>query len=164
MLTRSGVSAAVDRATEFFVKLPPWIDTLETFLEACRTLAEKTADGVVFHDPLDGAEVRWHHAKRGTNRVGHDKIAVRPSGEDTKRGFVPLPVGTIDRPTLKRFIAPCFTHMLDAYFSSLVLGELRATGGITEIVALHDAWLLPETLPESTVAAEWKPRSPAARS
>jgi len=146
ILAGSGVSEAVDRATEFFVKLPPWIDTLETFLAACRTLAENTAAGVIFHDPLDGAKVRWHHAQRGIYRMGHDQIEVRPPGKNTQQGFDPLPAGTIDRPALKRFVAPCLTHMLDAYFSSLVLEGLQAAG-ITDVVALHDAWLVPETLP-----------------
>lgn len=145
-LAKSGVGEAVERATTFFVNLPPWIDTLETFLAACRALAEKTVEGVTFHDPLDGAEVRWHHAQRGTDRVGHDQIEVRPPGKGIQQGFVPLPAGTIDRPALKRFVAPCLTHMLDAYFSSLVLERLQAAG-ITDVVALHDAWLVPETLP-----------------
>ena len=147
VLAKSGVGEATDHAIEFFVKLPPWINMLETFLAACRTLAEKNAEGVVFHDPLDGAEVRWNHAKRVTKRVGHHEIEVRlPGKDDAKLGFVRLPAGTIDSTALKRFVTPCLTHMLDAYFSSLVLEGLQAAG-ITDVVALHDAWLVPETLP-----------------
>ena len=142
---KSGVSEAVDRATEFFVGLPPWTDDLETFLVACRTLAERK-DSVVFPDPLDGTEFRWNHAQRGTKRVGHYEIEVRPAGKDTKRGFVPLPAGTIDQSALARFIAPCFTHGLDSTFSAFVIEKLKEAG-ITDVVALHDAWILPETLP-----------------
>ena len=145
VLAKSGVGEAVERATEFFVKLPAWTDDLETFLVACRTLAERM-DGVVFQDPLDGTEFRWNHAQRGTKRVGHYEIEVRPAGKDTKRGFVPLPAGSIDQTALARFISPCFTHGLDATFSSLVIEKLRQAG-ITDVVALHDAWLLPDTLP-----------------
>jgi hypothetical protein len=36
--------------------------------------------------------------------------------------------------------------MLDSYFSSLVLEGLRSAG-ISDVVALHDAWLVPEALP-----------------
>ncbi len=150
-LAKSGVSEAVDRATEFFVKLPPWINTLEEFLEACRTLAEKGADGVVFHDPLDGTEIRWNHAQRGIARVGHEKLEVRLPGKGnagTKAGFVPLPAGTIDRAALRRFLAPCLTHLLDATFSSMVLEGLHQEG-ITDVIALHDAWLVPKRLPDT---------------
>jgi hypothetical protein len=144
--TKSGVSEAVERATGFLINLPSWTDPLETFLAACRVLAERKSDGVVFHDPLDGAEVRWNHAQRAPDRVGHEQIEVRPWGKETKQGFVPLTVGTINRTDLQSFVTPCFTHMLDAYFSSLVLERLQA-GGISDVVALHDAWLVPETLP-----------------
>jgi hypothetical protein len=40
-------------------------------------------------------------------------------------------------------VAPCFVHMLDAYFSTLVMEKLAARG-IRDFVAIHDCWLLPE--------------------
>jgi hypothetical protein len=133
----SGVGEAVDRAMEFLVNLPPWTNRLEEFLEACRALAEMRADGLVFRDPLDGTEFRWHHAQRRILRVGNQKIEVRPA----------LRAGAINRRKLKQFLAPCLTHSLDATFSGLVLEELSGAG-VTDIVALHDAWLVPETLPD----------------
>jgi hypothetical protein len=144
-LARSGAAEATERAIAFLTTLPPWIDDLEIFLEACRTLAKVTKDcGVVFRDPLDQAEVRWHHAQRGTRRVGHNQIEVRPFGKDTPKGFVPLPPGTVDRAKLARFLAPDFTQMLDAFFSSLVLEGLYAAH-VPNVIALHDAWQVPDT-------------------
>lgn len=139
---KGGVTEATSCATEFFVKLPEWSDALETFLAACQTLAEKP-EGVVFHDPVDGTEVRWNHAQRGTDYVGHENIEIHPPGANTPRGFIPAAPGTIDRAKLARYVTPCVTHMLDAYFSSLVLEGLQAAG-IDGVVALHDAWLVPE--------------------
>jgi len=74
VLAKSGVGEAVERATEFFVKLPAWTDDLETFLVACRTLAERM-DGVVFQDPLDGTEFRWTTLSAG--RSGSDTMRSR---------------------------------------------------------------------------------------
>jgi hypothetical protein len=145
VLAKSGVTEAVERATEFFLKLPPWIDALETFLEACRTLAETRPGGVAFHDPLDGAEVRWHHAQRGVVHVGHEEIEVHPPGTNVKLGFLPAKPGAIDRTALKRFVTPCLTHLMDAFFSGLVLDQLHSLGA--DVVALHDAWQVPERLP-----------------
>jgi hypothetical protein len=144
---KSGVTEAADRAEAFFLGLPPWIDDLDTFLGACRQLAAACPEGVVFHDPLEKEiEVRWNHARRGIKHVGHEEIEVRPWGKNTSKGFVPLPAGTIDVAELRRFVTPCLTHMLDSYFSSLVLQGLRDSG-VINIVALHDCWLIPETLP-----------------
>jgi len=143
---RGGVTEAVDHATEFFVALPEWTNALTIFHAACRKLAEKRG-GVIFHDPLDReTEIRWNHAQRGTVHVGHHELEIRPSGKGTAKSFVSLPAGTIDRPKLQRFLTPCLTHMLDATFSSLVVERLHAAGH-TDIVALHDAWLVAETMP-----------------
>jgi hypothetical protein len=154
VLARGGVGEATDRAVQFLTGLPAWADTLETFLAACRVIAEKGATsgaGVVFPDPLDGSEIQWNPAQRGTTRVGHDEIEIRPWGKDTnvpgkrKPVFVPLLPGTVDLSELQRMVAPCLTHTLDAYFSSLVLEQLQAQG-VRDVVALHDAWLVPATV------------------
>lgn len=42
-------------------------------------------------------------------------------------------------------IAPCLVHMLDAYYSSLVMKRL-ADFGVTDFVGIHDCWLVPETV------------------
>jgi hypothetical protein len=150
VLTKSGVTEAVGQAEQFIVTLPSWIDGLETFLAICRTLASADKDplrGVVFPDPLDNAEIRWHHAQRGLVLVGHDEIEVHPFGKGAKTDFVSLPLGTIDRTALARFISPCLTHTLDAYLSSLVIEGLCAEVGVTNVIALHDAWLVGERLP-----------------
>src|SRR5262249_28162643 len=104
--------------------------------------------GVVFRDPLDQSEVRWHHAQRATTRVGHEEIEVRPFGKEVKGAFVPLPRGAVDTAELARFVTPCLTHMLDAYFSSLVIEGLRKAG-VPNVIALHDAWRVPNTFPDA---------------
>lgn len=152
-LTKSGVEEAADNAIEFMAhSLPSWADDLFEFLRACQYLAQvydkhdqDALRGVVFIDPFDHAEVRWHHAQRGKKLVGHHEIEVHPAGRDTAHGFMPLLPGTVDRTALKNFIAPCLTHMLDAFLSSLVVENL-AEVNVHNIVELHDAWLVPETV------------------
>ncbi len=151
VIAKSGIAEAEDNAFTFFTTLPGWIHVLHRFLETCQRLAQVDAartQGVVFSDPFDHAEVRWHHAQRGTRKIGHDEIEVRPAGHNpahTNYKFMPLPQGTVDQAELRRFIAPCLTHMLDAFLSSLVVKNL-ADVGVTNIVELHDAWLVPETV------------------
>ena len=112
----------------------------------CNHLAYVYDQGVVFHDPLDGVEVRWHHAQRGKTRLpfGHYKIEVHPPGVNAREVFWPLPPGTVNREELGKFIAPCLIHMLDAFFSGLVVKGLHARG-IGDVVAVHDGWFVPET-------------------
>ena len=161
---KGAAAEAADVATAFLVTLPPWADELEHFLGACRALAKvfdqrdhNPLRGVVFHDPLDEAEIRWHPAQRGTKRVGHDQIEVRPYGEDRRTGFVPAQPGTVDRAALARFIAPCLTHTLDAFFCSLVLQRLHAAGA-TNILELRDAWCVAKVVPvASNVSYEHVP-------
>ena len=38
-------------------------------------------------------------------------------------------------------LAPCLVHMLDAYFSSLVMAKLHETG-VRDFVGIHDCWLV----------------------
>lgn len=49
----------------------------------------------------------------------------------------------VDRAKLRRMVAPCLVHMLDAYYSSLVMDKLIERK-ITPFVAIHDCWLVPE--------------------
>lgn len=49
----------------------------------------------------------------------------------------------LDRRKLRNLVAPCLIHMLDAYFSSLVLFHLHERG-VRDVVGVHDAWLMPE--------------------
>src|SRR5215471_6815164 len=120
-LTKSGTTEAVTRATSFFATLPSWIHELDNYLEACRALAVAAPGGAVFYDPLDGSQVRWDHAQRGRLLVGAEQIEVHPFGKNGPMGFMALPSGTRDHATLAKFIPPCLTHMMDAYFSSLVI-------------------------------------------
>jgi hypothetical protein len=45
---------------------------------------------------------------------------------------------------MKRMAAPCLVHMLDAYYSSLVMLELQSKK-ISTFVGIHDCWLVPES-------------------
>src|SRR5207249_11488282 len=149
-----GWRMGVDDAHTFLASLPPWVDDVTEFRYACSQLActyhlkdGNINRGVVFHDPLDGAEVRWHHAQRGRLRLGfgHYKIEIRPPGLNHPREtFWPLPAGTINRQKLGQFLPPCLIHMLDAFFSGLVIQGLYAEG-ITDVIATHDSWFVPET-------------------
>jgi hypothetical protein len=142
----SGIGEAETCAEAFLEALPPWADEVETFLSMCNHLAYVYDQGVVFHDPLDGVEVRWHHAQRGETRLpfGHYKIEVHPPGVNAREVFWPLPPGTVNRRELGQFIPPCLIQMLDAFFSGLVVTGLHAEG-VGDVVAVHDGWFVPET-------------------
>ena len=155
----SGIGEAEERAISFLTSLPPWVEAVEHFLTMCTYLAKDydrkdgyATRGVIFHDPLDGvgakgATVRWHHAQRGKRRIefGHYKIEVHPDGKnDARLGFIPLPSGTVNRKKLGQFIPPCLIHLLDAFFSGRVILGLRAEG-VTDVIATHDCWFVPET-------------------
>ena len=162
----SGGLEAKILAQTFFDSLPAWRLTLQMYLDACRSLSA-TESGVVFPDPWDGAEIRWNPAQRARTWVELDNhIAVRPWGElvdvqkvDRATGepvrdaegklvwikkFEARPAGTIDRGELRRMVAPCLIHTLDAAFSSLVIEGLAAAG-VRDLVAIHDGWWVPDT-------------------
>ncbi len=134
---------------------------VEIFLSACRQIAQiaykrNRYTGVIFSDPFDRAKVRWNPVARGNKpltNLGHKLIISVPGsfikvnkGWDfeearaNKKGEYP-----VDYTTLRKMIAPCLVHMLDAYYSSLVMKKL-ADSGVTNFVGIHDCWLVPEVL------------------
>jgi hypothetical protein len=171
----SGAQEAKAKAETFFDSLPTWRLTLKKYLDACRTLGSING-GVVFHDPWDEAKVRWNPALRARNwePVGKYHIGVRrwgvlkkvqklnlETGEPVRdsdgklvkiRKFEERSTGTIDQDDLRRMVAPCLIHTLDAFFSSLVIERL-AEVGIRDFVAVHDGWYVPTSF-VSTLAAE----------
>src|SRR5262249_9511920 len=79
----TGEQQAAARAQTFVDSLPAWRLPLQTYLDACRSLKTlATAGGVVFHDPWDGAEVRWNPAQRARKQVpvGKHHVEARPWG------------------------------------------------------------------------------------
>jgi len=51
----------------------------------------------------------------------------------------------VDRRALKRMVPPCLIHLLDAYYSTLVMQRLHARG-VRTFVGVHDCWLVPEKI------------------
>jgi hypothetical protein len=148
---KGGVRAATRYFEAFLRTLPPWIRTINTFLDACKHIG-RHADpdqGVVLIDPLDGAEVRWNPIGRATKWVpaGSRHLGIRlPGGlakiNGCKREFVSRP-WRVSTGKLSKRVAPCLVHMLDAYFNALVLEYLHYVG-VHEIIAVHDAWFVPD--------------------
>ena len=151
---KPGVTAADKHFTAFLRSLPEWSDKVTMFLEACRYIGEHADPyrGVVFLDPLDGAQVRWNPLQRALKKIpfGPHKLEAHLPGRVVKKRFVPLPPNEageyrVNRRDLAQLVAPCLVHMLDAYFNALVLELLRGAS-IDNIVAVHDGWFVPEYL------------------
>jgi hypothetical protein len=148
----AGVTAAEQRFTAFLRSLPQWSAEVTTFLDACRYIGEHADSyrGVVFLDPLDGAQVRWNPLQRALKKIpfGPHKLEAHLPGRVVKKRFVPLPPNEageyrVNRRDLAQLVAPCLVHMLDAYFNALVL-EFLGFSSIENIVAVHDGWFVPE--------------------
>src|SRR5262249_2737243 len=127
-----GVRHAVRFVQAFLATLPAWSADVTTFLDACKYISRNTAatGGVVFQDPLDGAEIRWNPIKREKKNIPvFDKLHVEAnlSGVHRRVGrrrmFRPQP-WRVDRRELSQMLAPCLVHTLDAYFNALVIGRL----------------------------------------
>jgi hypothetical protein len=124
---------------------------VETFLEACEYIGKQAAPmgGVVFEDPLDGAEVRWNPIQRAKKKIPVFNallyVEAQLSGVSRKVGrterFRAQP-WRVDGTELSRHVAPYLVHTLDAYFNALVIEELRGEGA-ENIVAIHDSWFVP---------------------
>jgi hypothetical protein len=117
---------------------------VEQFLNACRWIGEHADpyEGVTVDDPLDRSKFTWNPVARLNKKLrlgGLDVILSVPKGPE-KNGRYP-----VNRRELVNMIAPCLVHMLDAYFSALVLDELESRG-VRELVAVHDCWYLPEAV------------------
>jgi hypothetical protein len=135
------------KAVAKFLSGVPQFKEAHQFLDACRVIAERewTKDpyrGVIFHDPLDDAEVRWNPVQRGEKNVGSGgrHVIVRaPVGPPNATEDYP-----VDLDDLSKMIPPCLVHMMDAFYSSLVMSVL-AQVGYRDLVGIHDCWLLPDT-------------------
>ena len=128
---------------------------MQEFLAACAYIGKKAVEedpceGAVFIDPSDGSEVRWNPVARKDQPLksdGHTLMLSLPASEKINNTFkigadVRYPV---DKVALKKMIAPCLIHMLDAFYSTLVMDKL-AKHKIANFVGIHDCWLVPETV------------------
>jgi hypothetical protein len=139
-----GPGWTVEQADQFLASLP-WFEDVQRFLDACRRIAEIAYEadpcrGVVFTDPFDYAEVRWNPVKRKRRTLSSDGrklILSLPVGKPNPEGDYP-----VDLQKMKRKVAPCLVHMLDAYFAGLVIERLAAHG-VRDFVSIHDCWLVP---------------------
>lgn len=156
-------------AGEFIKEFNEKYPAPQLFREICKRVAWNAYNkdpfrGFVLQDPFDKQEVRWNPVARAEVRVtGNEGFRISPpSGVQVKPGSVLAHAlrealerdliavkanadgeYPIDRGELERMLAPCLVHLLDAYYSSLVM-EALASEGITVFVGIHDCWLVPE--------------------
>ena len=122
------------------------------YLNACEEAASDEKldySGITFTDPYDGAKVRWNPVARAIKdlKSNGDALELSLPGKIYKGNFkANYPKDNeypVNRRKLKQMVAPCLVHMLDGYYSSLVMEGLK-TRGINDFVSIHDCWLVPE--------------------
>ena len=130
-------------AKELFKKYPD----VKMYLEACRKVAARAhrksrSDGVRVTDPLDQKTLQWNPILLEIKRCRHgsnDEVRIHlPPAYRPGRDRYP-----VDKDELARRIAPCLIHLLDAFYSSLVMQRLWRSG-VRNFLAIHDCWLVPE--------------------
>lgn len=110
----------------------------------------------MFTDPFDKEEVRWNPvARQEFTRVrSNDALTISLPTRYDPKGYNPDTKSLeklqkdgrypVDKRELKKMAAPCLVHMLDAFYSSLVMSHLKSLG-VSTFVGIHDCWLVPET-------------------
>jgi hypothetical protein len=132
-------------------KKTPIIARLRQYLDVCKAVGESAcamnpAAGVTVVDPLDGTSFTWNPPIRRKKPV--------PSGSFTLYCWPPVQIRTgpqageykVDKGKLRRRIAPGLIQMLDALYAAIVVVLLNAAG-IKDVIAIHDAFLVPGTRP-----------------
>jgi hypothetical protein len=135
-----------ERKARDFLTSFPWYATVERYLYACQhlgdcALAQSRFRGVELTDPYDGARFRWNPVSRAPKRVPVGNRYLYPNLPRKHRDPVTGDYA-VAPDQLKRGIAPMTVHMLDAYFSSLVIEGLLKRG-VRDVVGIHDAWHVP---------------------
>jgi hypothetical protein len=138
----------VENASRFARGLFEKYPDVKTYLKACRAVAARAykrspCEGVRITDPLDHTTFQWNPIERSkTHRCRHgsnDEVRIQ-----LPRTFQPgLKQYPVDEGELAKRIAPCLIHLLDAFYSSLVMQRLSRSG-IENFVGIHDCWLVPE--------------------
>jgi hypothetical protein len=126
---------------EQFLETIPYYGEVDRFLDACTWIGKNADayDGVTFKDPLDLSTFTWNPVALRDERLILDdlELTVRlPLGKE-RDGRYPV---KLDK--LARMVAPCVVHMLDAFYSALVMEELSGRG-VHDFVAVHDSWFVP---------------------
>jgi hypothetical protein len=123
-------------------KHDPTLRQLLAFLPICEAVGHAACEasptaGVTVEDPLDRVSFTWNPPKRRKVPVasGAFKLYVyEPELHDND--------SVVDEAKLVRRIAPGMIHMLDALYAAIVVENLN-TLGVRDVVAIHDAFLVP---------------------
>jgi hypothetical protein len=128
-----GLAWTTENASRFLQTINERYPSMKAFLSACRYIADSVVDpkaGFVFEDPFDQSVIRWNPVARKDRYVdvGDGKVALSlPRGCTNVHGtFEKDAEYPVDGGALRRMLAPCLVHTLDAYYSSLVMERLAA--------------------------------------
>jgi hypothetical protein len=172
--TRKG---QITHAASKFLNSIPQYKNIRQFLRACRRIAGRVNlyRGFEFTDPFDETCVRWNPVERTDKYLnsGGFQLLVSVPGKRTKAQVnlessetvpselvenEPDPVTgdyPIDRNGLRKMIAPCLTHALDAAFAGHLVEQLDRKG-VCDIVLIHDAFFTPGEIGDAFEAASWE--------
>jgi hypothetical protein len=127
---------------QFLFDNDPTLRQLRKFLDICEAVGHAACEtsptaGVTVEDPLDRNSFTWNPPKRVKVQVGSGAFKL----------YIYAPVlhendPKVDEPKLVRRIAPGLIHMLDALYASIVVSKLNELG-VRDVVAIHDAFLVP---------------------
>lgn len=148
-------------AQQFLDKLYVEFPEIKAFLAACRRIGEITYNkdcysGVTFTDPSDGVIICWNPVERYNTKTSNNgrKLSISLPGKYVSEEWELDPEFQEAKPNtdgeypvnlhqLKKMIAPCLVHVLDSFYSTLVMEKL-AERGITDFVGIHDCWMIPQ--------------------
>ncbi|MBI4381965.1 MAG: hypothetical protein HY574_12350 [candidate division NC10 bacterium] len=145
------------KGAEELLEAQPGYGEMKEFLEVLRKVARlaygtNRYDGVRLVDPFDKAGVRWNPVERVEYELGIEgqKLTLSVPGTKKRDGTRVLRRGKegaypVDMRELRKMLPPCLVHMLDAFFSSLVMENL-ARYGVRDFVGIHDCWLVPQSV------------------
>jgi hypothetical protein len=140
---RYGPGLNVDTLKVLFDETPI-IKKLRVFLSVCEAVGRSACErnptgGVTVVDPLDRMSFTWNPSRRRKQQIrsGAFKLYVKAPVE-RDGDYV------VDELELVRRIAPGLIHMLDALFASIIVVVLNLQG-VRDVVAVHDAFLVPDT-------------------
>jgi hypothetical protein len=152
-----GPGWTVENAKEF-LREQPFYQLLGQYLDFAREIAQRAFRrsryaGLRLKDPFDRVTFRWNPVERAVDvlqSMGQQlrlsvpgRVIATRHGEEfepnrpNRRGEYP-----VSEKELYRKVTPQLVHMLDAFFSSLVMEKL-AKKGVRDFVGIHDCWLVP---------------------
>jgi hypothetical protein len=119
------------------------------YLPVCKAAADEAHRrnpfaGFEFAEPYDGTHVRWNPIRRKNLQVGSGKTKLyvsAPVGRPNAAGDYRVNNTRWGDDVLRRKVAPCLAHVMDAMFAALVVERLSAFG-VRDIVHIHDGWLV----------------------